>query len=165
MDERKLRTTVEKLYLGYGDARISEKEVDEAEPQPSDIKAFSVGDHVIRGDVNSAMSTVRTLLAKESAYAVFPSIVWTVRNRLHIEFLRRAGKANAEIAEILAGNAFMISKADRMTDPEFRNSKAAYAALVKFETAWRTGNAPGEDENEQLELGVMGALLAWKKGR
>ena len=113
----------------------------------------------------SAVSAIRSLLAKESPFAVFPSIVWTVRNRLHIEFLRRAGQTNAEIAEILAGNAFMISKADRMTDPEFRNSKAAYAALVKFETAWRTGNAPGEDEAEQLELGVMSALLAWKKQR
>lgn len=59
----------------------------------------------------------------------------------------------------------MVSKADRMTDPEFRNAKAAYSALVKFETDWRTGNAPGEDEAEQLELGVMRALLAGKKSR
>lgn len=89
LDERRLRTAVEKLYLGYGDSRISEKEVDEAEPQSSDFKAFSIGDHVIRGDMDSAMSTVRALLAKESPFAILPSIIWTVRNRLHIEFLRR----------------------------------------------------------------------------
>lgn len=80
---------MEKLYLGYGDSRIGEKEVDEAEPQFSDLKAFSIGDHVIRGDMDAAMSTVRALLAKESPFAILPSIIWTVRNRLHIEFLRR----------------------------------------------------------------------------
>lgn len=154
---------MEKLYLGYGSARIGDKEVDEAEPPSSDYKTFSVGDHVIRGDMGSAMTAVRALLAKESPYAILPSIIWTVRNRLHIEFLRRTGLSNAEIADALSANAYMVSKADRMTDPEFRNAKSAFSALVKFETAWRTGNAPGEDEAEQLELGVMSALLAWKK--
>ena len=59
----------------------------------------------------------------------------------------------------------MVSKSDRMTDPEFRNAQSAYAALVRFETAWRTGNAPGGDEAEELECGVMTALLTNKKQR
>lgn len=138
IDDRKLRNTVEKLSLGFGDARIGEKEIDEAEPQTSNQKAYSIGDFILSGNMDSTLSILRSILEKDSPYAVLPSVISTVRKRVHIELLRQSGKTDSEIADLISATAWQIGRADRMTDPEFRAAQAAYASLVKFETDWRT---------------------------
>lgn len=162
-DDRRLRTSVEKLSLGFGENRIDEKEIEEAEPQTSNQKAYLLGDRLLSGDLEGTISMLRMLLEKDSAYAIFPSIVSTVRRTLHIELLRKNGKTDTEISELTGYSAYSVKFAKRLRDGEKRAAEAAYAALVKFETDWRTGNAPGEDESDQLETGVTRAALAWEK--
>ncbi len=156
---------MEKLSLGFGDTRIDEKEIDEAEPQTSNQKAYLLGEYVLSGDIRTAVTALRSILEKDSPYAVFPSIVSTVRRNLHVELLRRNGKTDAEICELTGYSAYPVKIAKRMSDPEFLSAKSVYSALVKFETDWRTGNAPGEDENAQLETGIVSAALSGRRNR
>lgn len=150
-DDRRLRTAVEKLSLGFGGNRIDEKEIEEAEPQTSNQKAYLLGDRILSGDLKGSVSMLRALLEKDSAYALFPSIVSTVRKTLHVELLRKNGKSDAEIMELTGYSAYAVKFAKRLNDAEKRAAEATYGSLVKFETDWRTGNAPGEDEASQLE--------------
>lgn len=163
IDDRKIRNAVEKLSLGYGESAIGEKELDEAEPPLSNQKAFSIADAVLAGKLNEAVSILRSVLEKDSPFVVFPTVASMVRKALHVEMLRRSGKAPAEIAEITGYNAWYVSNRGRMSDAEYRAAQAAYSALVKFETDWRTGNAPGEDDAAALECGLVSAVLAGRK--
>lgn len=163
-DERRLRGAVEKLSLAYGDERIGEKEVDEAEEAGSDQKSFAVADAIVAGDVEKAVSTLRAVTEKDSPYAVFPAVVSTIRKTLQIETLRRSGSDDAAIMKALElKSAWELSKRPKLSEKSYRGISKAYASLVAFEADWRTGNAPGEDEAAALECAVVSAVLSLRK--
>lgn len=161
-DDRKLRSLVEKLSLGYGEAKIDLKELSEAEEFGSDAKAYSLPDPILAGDAEAVLKSAREILAKDSPFTVFPTVATMVRKRLHAETLRRFGAGEGEIQKATGMTAAQLSRA-KGDETRYRAAKAAYASLVRFEAAWRTGNAPGKDDAEAVENALLSAALAAKK--
>lgn len=158
-DDRKLRSLVEKLSLGYGEAKIDVDELAAAERFETETKAYSLPDPILAGDAVAVLKSVREVLSKDSPFTVFPTIATMVRKRLHAETLRRFGASDSEVQKATGMTPTQISRS-KMSEPQYLRAKAAYGVLVRFEAAWRTGNAPGKDDAEAVENAFLAAALA-----
>jgi DNA polymerase III delta subunit len=155
-----LTDAVERLSLAFGDKSIGLKQVEEAVPKILESDVFALADAVAAMDPVRTAKLLRAAMATDSPRKTFPVVMGELRKTLYIATLRDAGASKSEIQEALEmKSAWGIDKRQRLSQEAHDRLFTLYERLVEFDADSKTGNAPGEDDDEIFENGILRALM------